>query len=178
MTKTWSRHKVSKCCWKNGANRLAFYNKHSIWEAQGNEVCLYCKTVLKKPSLSFVKSITVEESESAWQSRRGRTIQASYLETSSQCNHQLVFILQNQNPMYKSNSNKGEMFKNASPWEFPCGTAGEGSGTLMAVAQVTAVVQVWSLAQEHTQATGTARKTNKKKPLLDRREDSFHVCFL
>ena len=38
---------------------------------------------------------------------------------------------------------------------------GEGSGVITAVAQVTAMLWVWSLAWELTHATGIAKKDNK-----------------
>ena len=41
--------------------------------------------------------------------------------------------------------------------EFPGGSVGEGSGVVMAVAQVPAVVLVRSLAQEFPPATGMAK---------------------
>ena len=44
--------------------------------------------------------------------------------------------------------------------EFPCGTVNYGSGVVTAVTWVTAVVQVWSLAQDLPNAVGMAKKKN------------------
>ena len=50
--------------------------------------------------------------------------------------------------------------------EFPCGTVDEGSSIVAAIAQVTAIMQVHSLAWECPHATGAAKgkkKSNEKK---------------
>ena len=47
--------------------------------------------------------------------------------------------------------------------EFPCGVAGEGSITVIAAAQVTAMAQVQSLAQGLPHASGAGKKKNEKK---------------
>ena len=46
--------------------------------------------------------------------------------------------------------------------EFVCGSAGEGSSIVTAVAQVAAVVQVWSLTQELPHAECMAKKVKER----------------
>lgn len=50
------------------------------------------------------------------------------------------------------------MYSKYNALEFPCGTAGEGSSLVTAMAQAAAVAQVASLAQELLHAKGTAKK--------------------
>ena len=47
--------------------------------------------------------------------------------------------------------------------EFPCGTVGQGSGIIIAVAQVTATAKVPSLAWEFPSATSIDQKKKKEK---------------
>ena len=47
--------------------------------------------------------------------------------------------------------------------EFSCGTAGQGAGTITAATWATAMVWVWSLAQEVSCATGSTKKKKKKE---------------
>ena len=49
-------------------------------------------------------------------------------------------------------------------WEYLCGAEGEGSGIVTAAARVTAVVQVQSLAQELSHATGVAKPATPTPP--------------
>ena len=53
--------------------------------------------------------------------------------------------------------------------EFPCGSAGEGSGIVIAMALVTAVTRVQSLAQELLNVWGVAK--NKKTEIM-----LFNIC--
>ena len=48
--------------------------------------------------------------------------------------------------------------------EFPCGAVGLGSSVVTAVAQVTTVAQVWSLARELPHAMGKAKKKKEVNP--------------
>ena len=52
--------------------------------------------------------------------------------------------------------------------EFFCGTVGKGSGVVTALAQVAALVQVWSLAWERPHATGTTKKSKMEMCLSGR----------
>ena len=55
------------------------------------------------------------------------------------------------------------MSKKTCKQELPSGLAVKGYGIVPAVAWVTAVAQVWFLAQEHLHAMGGAKNTSKKQ---------------